>query len=184
MSSRRAPDAGSSKPGRLEKAGELVRQRALTGTEASTIGFVLVGYIGAFALLGYGLDSYFKTSWIVAVGVLLGAIVGFREMFRMAQKLGGESIEDDAEKAREQLARGAQVKATSEPKNNAAPKVASTGGEIMQGEAMQGKTMPNDESPKPRYFSIPPPPTASFEKLDDTKSGTQNPRENSDDSLP
>lgn len=160
MSTRRAPDSDSSSESRLEKAGAFVRQRALTGTEASTIGFVLVGYIGAFSLLGYWLDSLFKTSWIVAVGVLLGAIIGFREMFRMAQKLGRQSIESDAEKSREKLARGAQGEIKSEPESSALQ------------EAAQVENAPLEKNfEKRRIFSVPAPPTASFEKPKNERQG-------------
>lgn len=151
MSSRRAPDSDPSQESRFEKAGAFVRRRALTGTEASTIGFVLVGYIGAFSFLGYWLDSLFKTSWMVAVGVLLGAIIGFREMFRMAQKLGRKSIADDTEKSREQLARGAPSEIHSAPEKPATP---------------IENAPPEKNFEKRRIFSVPAPPTASFEKSD------------------
>ena len=48
----------------MEKIGARVRQRALTGTEASTIGFLLVGYIGAFAFVGYAAVGNLREYWI------------------------------------------------------------------------------------------------------------------------
>lgn len=129
----------------MEKIGVRVRQRALSGTEASTIGFVLVAYIGAFAGLGYWLDTLFKTSWIVAVGVLLGAAVGFREMFRMSQRLTRESVAADEEKVRGDLNRAR----TSYP-----PKGSGETAEASDEERVQ----------RSRIFSVPPPPEASFEK--------------------
>jgi F0F1-type ATP synthase assembly protein I len=141
MSARHGDSTGAP-ASRLEQAGARVRQRALSGTEASTIGFVLVAYIGAGAGIGYLLDSLFKTSWIVALGVLGGAAIGFREMFRMAQKLTRQSIDADRENGREKLSQTA-----------------------MKTEPVE-ETMPvEEEEPKPpRAFSIPPPPAASFEK--------------------
>jgi len=154
MSTRRAPESDSSSDSRMEKIGARVRQRALTGTEASTVGFVLVGYIGAFSFLGYWLDTHFKTSWIVAVGVLLGAVIGFREMFRMAQKLGRESVVSDAENARKNIARSVMPEAeskTAREVNNPA---------LEEQEAIERK----------RIFQVPAPPVASFDKSNVEKS--------------
>jgi F0F1-type ATP synthase assembly protein I len=127
---------------RLESIGARVRQRALTGGEASAVGFTLVAYIFAGAGLGYLLDTYLETSYCIAIGTLLGAAIGFREMFRMTKKLtqaGAQSEDDSAFKPiskREysQPEASAQVEAPIEP-----------------------------ESHKPRFFAVPPPPHASFD---------------------
>jgi F0F1-type ATP synthase assembly protein I len=130
--------------GAMEKLGTRVRQRALSGTEASTIGIVLVAYIGVFAGLGYWLDTLFKTSWIVAVGVLLGAAIGFREMFRMALKLTRESIVMDGETERAKLSQAYESKVASAPEMST-PEV-------------------EEAHERPRIFAVPPPPSASFDK--------------------
>lgn len=148
MNTRPTPESDSSSDSRMEKIGARVRQRSLTGLEASSIGFVLVGYIGAFSLAGYWLDTYFKTSWIVAVGVLLGAGLGFREMFRMAQKLGQQSVVEDAQISRQVLARG--VDHGNKPANHDS--------------IAAGEEEPVTE--RRRIFQVPTPPTASFDKSD------------------
>ena len=131
--------------GAMEKLGSRVRQRTMTGTEASTIGFILVAYIGVFAGLGYWLDTYFKTSWIVAVGVLGGAALGFREMFRMAQKLTRDSISDDAKNERGKWKKAREV---------ATPKVSTHVTEEVE------KEIPA----RSRIFNVPAPPASSFDK--------------------
>lgn len=50
---------------------------------ASSIGFVLVGYIVAGAGAGWWLDSRLKTSYWLPILFLVGVAGGFREMFRM-----------------------------------------------------------------------------------------------------
>jgi F0F1-type ATP synthase assembly protein I len=145
MNARRKDDNSA-----MEKIGARVRQRALSGTEASTIGFVLVAYIGAFAGLGYWLDTLFKTSWIVAVGVLLGAIIGFREMFRIANKVARESIAEDAEKSKVHFSQARES--------------AKSSGLSTQPKLEVSKPQPEEERSRPRIFSVPPPPSASFEK--------------------
>ena len=162
MSTRRAPKSDSSSESRMEKIGSRVRQRALTGTEASTVGFVLVGYIGAFAAFGYWLDTHFKTSWIVAVGVLLGAVIGFREMFRMAQKLGRKSVMTDAETSRQNMARATM------------PEVES---KILSSESTSAVEV---ETERKRIFQVPAPPAASFDKSNVNPSS---PSENETDAI-
>jgi F0F1-type ATP synthase assembly protein I len=139
MNTRRRDDSGA-----LEKLGARVRQRTMTGTEASTIGFILVAYIGVFSGLGYWLDTHFKTSWIVAVGVLLGAAVGFREMLRMAQKLTGRSISEDAQSQRSKMAQAREAIIVEAPDASAASAPAA--------------------AVRSRIFAVPPPPAASFDK--------------------
>ncbi len=143
MNARRDDDAGA-----MEKLGARVRQRAMTGAEASTVGFILVAYIGVFAGLGYWLDTLFKTSWIVAVGVLGGAAIGFREMFRIAQKLTRESIATDESAERAKLSQARETDAETSIKT-----------------APAASTPETQESPgRSRIFSVPPPPSASFDK--------------------
>ena len=152
MNTRPTPESDSSSDSRMEKIGARVRQRSLTGLEASSIGFVLVGYVGAFSLVGYWLDTFFKTSWIVALGVLLGAVIGFREMFRMAQKLGHQSIVEDEQISRQGLARSVDLGNKPVSRDNVAMA---------------------DEEPvieRRRIFQVPTPPVASFDKSDTKRS--------------
>lgn len=145
MSTRRQDNTSA-----MENLGARVRQRALSGTEASTVGFVLVGYIGAGAGLGYLLDSYFKTSWMIAVGVLLGAVVGFREMYRMTQRLTRQSITSDAETERAKISASQQintpfVERTVEP------------------------TQIKETSGRKRIFTVPPPPFETAGSMAETQ---------------
>jgi len=58
--------------------------------EASTVGiqFVLSIVVGFF--MGYGLDKLFGTSYLKFVFLAMGIFAGFRELFRVAKKQGGE----------------------------------------------------------------------------------------------
>lgn len=71
------------------------RNRAISssgssGWEATTIGFTLVGCIGACAGLGYWLDSHFKTSYWTPILFFVGVIAGFREMFAVVGRINKE----------------------------------------------------------------------------------------------
>jgi F0F1-type ATP synthase assembly protein I len=135
---------------RLEKAGARVRQRALSGTEASTVGFVLVAYISAGAGTGYLLDTFFKTSWIVALGLFTGALIGFLEMFRMAQKITRQSIREDHEMVAKKLVPPyVAVTTDDDQKRISVTEVGSPSVELV--------------SKAPRRFLVPPPPAASYE---------------------
>ena len=137
MNMRREPEKN-----RMESIGARVRQRALTGGEASAVGFTLVAYVFAGAGLGYLLDTYLETSYCIAIGTLLGSAVGFREMFRMTKKLtrvGAPTEEDSA---------FAPLPKQQYSQHDAAPEIAALG---------------EPESHKPRFFAVPPPPQASFE---------------------
>lgn len=126
--------------GAMEKLGARVRQRAMSGTEASTVGFVLVLYIFAGAGLGYLADGFFETNWIVAAGVLGGAALGFREMFRLIKKVTRVEVE-------ETTARQAQERST--PEKYSPPRA-------------ETAEPPETTHAKPRYFDVPPPPQSEF----------------------
>ncbi len=136
MNTRREPEKN-----RMESIGARVRQRALSGGEASAVGFTLVAFIFAGAGLGYLLDTYLETSYCIAIGTLGGAAIGFREMFRLTKKLTrANALEEDGAFA-------------------PLPKQ-----EYSQSEAVAQTGMPVEpESHKPRFFAVPPPPQASFE---------------------
>ncbi len=73
----------------------LARTRAMSsggssGWEATTIGFTLVGCIIACSLLGYWLDSHFKTSYWLPILFLVGVVAGFREMFVVLGRISRE----------------------------------------------------------------------------------------------
>jgi F0F1-type ATP synthase assembly protein I len=68
-----------------------------TGWEATSIGFTLVGCIGACSGLGYWLDSYFKTGFWLPILFLVGVVAGFREMFLVLGR-----INKDQEKKRKE----------------------------------------------------------------------------------
>ncbi len=50
----------------------------------SEIGFIIPAGILAGLLLGKLLDYWLHTKWVYLVGLLLGAVLGFTQMIRMA----------------------------------------------------------------------------------------------------
>lgn len=54
---------------------------------ASSIGIEFSAAVFLFAFLGYWADNYFKTApWLMALGVIIGAIAGFWNVFRIVLK--------------------------------------------------------------------------------------------------
>lgn len=159
MSTRREPQKPQQKTG-LENVGARVRQRAMSGTEASTVGFVLVLYVLAGAGLGYLADKFLETNWIVGAGVLLGSALGFREMFRMIKKISriDESVGETPI--------GTEVRQSASVPQFASPKIASP--QISQAETSEVPAPLENDEPESstRGFTIPPPPTASFDNPD------------------
>lgn len=129
---------------RLERIGATVRQRALSGGEASIVGFTLVIYIFLGAGLGYWLDKNLETSYWIAIGTLAGAGVGFREMFRLINKISADEKRENAKRAREE-----NMRAESSRKSL---------------EIAKRKEEPSEEKLQPRIFRVPPPPQASFDQ--------------------
>lgn len=68
-------------------------QMGVTGTEASTIGFVLVGCIGVGFFAGNWLDGRMGTSFWMPLGVLLGIVAGFREMLVTVKRLSARQAQ-------------------------------------------------------------------------------------------
>ena len=155
MSTRREPQKPQTKTG-LEKVGARVRQRAMSGTEASTVGFVLVLYVFAGAGVGYLADKFLETNWIVAAGVLLGSALGFREMFRMIKKIGR------IDAAVSETPEPSQVTRSASPP----PEYSSTHSAADNAETPDAETETETTSVKPRFFEVPAPPTASFDNPD------------------
>ncbi len=59
------------------------------GYQASAIGMSLVIAIFIGAFLGYVLDNYFGTNYVFKiVGLILGIIAGFRNVYLTGKKLG------------------------------------------------------------------------------------------------
>jgi len=59
------------------------------GYQASAIGMSLVIAIFIGAFLGYVLDNYFGTNYVFKiVGLILGIIAGFRNVYYTGKKLG------------------------------------------------------------------------------------------------
>lgn len=142
MSTRREPEQD-----RLEKIGARVRQRALSGGEASAVGFTLVVFIFAGAGLGYLLDKNLETSYWIAIGTLFGAVVGFRQMFALTKKLTRESALDDTEEK--------PFKQETSPSESVRPAA-----------DVPGEKVSEEKPASQRIFSgkIPPPPVASFDR--------------------
>lgn len=98
------------------------------GSSAMVVGFALVGPVIGGFLIGWWLDEKLGTGYWTIIIGLLGVFGGFREMFVLLKRLQPGPMERTPPPGRE--------KTTVKP----APRV-----EV-------------DESPKPRLFSVPPPP--------------------------
>ena len=62
---------------------------------AARIGVELAVTIMVGALLGYGLDRWLSTRpWLMLVGMLLGTIAGFRNLYRVLSRQGEDSKKD------------------------------------------------------------------------------------------
>ena len=68
--------------------GSLVQAETMVQLALAVPGGCLVGW-----LIGVGLDKHFHTEWIQIVGIVVGAIAGFLQIFRTASgylKRGGK----------------------------------------------------------------------------------------------
>ncbi len=68
--------------------GSLVQAERMVQLALAVPGGCLVGW-----LIGVGLDKHFHTEWIQIVGIVVGAIAGFLQIFRTASgylKRGGD----------------------------------------------------------------------------------------------
>ncbi len=140
-----SPDHQSSNT-KLERIGATVRRRALSGSEASTVGFTLVIYIFAGAGLGYLLDKNLETTYWIAIGMLFGTVVGFREMFRLTNKLTkANALDNDGDSAFVTSAASAAPAKYSVPATSAQ------------------ETESEFATERTRIFSVPSPPSASFD---------------------
>jgi len=126
------------------------RQQGLRGLEASVIGLVLVGCIAVGSGLGYWLDQRLGTSYWLPILFLVGVAAGFREMFRTISKMNQvrqSEMETSKQETGERSIFGQT--ALSSPAVNAAK---------TKQEADEAK----EDRPRPRLFSVPPPPQSSF----------------------
>jgi len=149
MSTRRE-EPKQSPENRMERIGATVRRRALSGSEASSVGFTLVVYIFAGAGLGYLLDKNLETSYWIAIGMLFGTVVGFREMFRLTNKLTKSSALEDDEPFPQPRA------SSSQPSSHISNAMETSVAPVIEPGV--------EEHAKPRLFSIPAPPQASFDR--------------------
>jgi ATP synthase protein I len=72
--------AGTPKGGR-GTLGDLVKAESMIQVALALPAGCLIG-----ALVGTALDKHFHTGWIVAVGIVLGAVAGFIQIFRTASQ--------------------------------------------------------------------------------------------------
>ncbi|MGA9040966.1 MAG: AtpZ/AtpI family protein [Terriglobales bacterium] len=56
----------------------------------SEIGFIIPAAVVLGLLIGKALDHWLHTKWLFIVGLMLGAVVGFIEMIRMAVAASGD----------------------------------------------------------------------------------------------
>jgi len=59
------------------------RGSAVAYAAGLTIFFAVLSFMG----IGWALDRYFETSWIMVAGIILGAVVGFYEFIRIISRL-------------------------------------------------------------------------------------------------
>ncbi len=81
-------DDGAKKKGGGGIFGSLVQAETMVQLALAVPGGCLVGW-----LIGVGLDKHFHTEWIQIVGIIVGAIGGFLQIFRTASgylKRGGK----------------------------------------------------------------------------------------------
>ncbi|HEY5381499.1 MAG TPA: AtpZ/AtpI family protein [Acidobacteriaceae bacterium] len=67
--------------------GDLVKAESMIQLALAVPGGCLIGW-----LIGVGLDKHFHTEWIQIVGIVVGAVAGFLQIFRTASgylKRGG-----------------------------------------------------------------------------------------------
>lgn len=87
----------SGRPGFLGRT-KAMSSGGSSGWEATTIGFTLVGCIGATSALGYWLDGHFKTSYWLPILFLVGVVAGFREMFVVLGRISKAEAQRKLEK--------------------------------------------------------------------------------------
>jgi len=74
-----------------EDKGKLIRQIA----SYSTLGLEMGLSVAVGAILGYYLDKWLHTDpWLLIVFLILGAIAGFRSLYRALKRLERENKED------------------------------------------------------------------------------------------
>ncbi len=81
-------DDGEKKKGGSGIFGSLVQAETMVQLALAVPGGCLVGW-----LIGVGLDKHFHTEWIQIVGIIVGAVGGFLQIFRTASgylKRGGK----------------------------------------------------------------------------------------------
>ncbi len=130
----------SGRPGFLGRT-KAMSSGGSSGWEATTIGFTLVGCIGATSALGYWLDGHFKTNYWLPILFLVGVVAGFREMFVVLGRISKAE-------AQRKLEKQAQVRLAPNP-------------------TIVEETIDQPQA-RERIFKIPPPPVAG-EKLVETE---------------
>lgn len=117
--------------------------------EAYTLGFQLAVPIVIGAALGQWLDTRYHTSFWMPILALIGIVVGFSELFRSVAKINRRNAEEKA-------AADASTAATRDLFSRSGTADETRASEVASDEV-------EEERVKPRYFAVPPPPTASFE---------------------
>lgn len=74
-------DDGAGRTGGKGALGELVKAESMIQLAIALPAGCVIGW-----LLGSWADSHFHTEWMGVVGILLGAVAGFVQIFRMAAK--------------------------------------------------------------------------------------------------
>jgi ATP synthase protein I len=83
----RAPKSGSDPASFLQKATGAFQENVTEAAPVAAAGYTLIGAIIFLGLIGYFVDRWLHTSpWLLIVGLLLGVIVGFYELAKVAFK--------------------------------------------------------------------------------------------------
>jgi len=126
------------------------RVERFKGAEAASIGIVLGGCIAAGFFGGLWLDHRLGTNYWMPIGFGFGVVAGFRELFHTIRRLNDKSQREREERKNSRTA-NADVES------------------VQSGEFRKTKGAPlapetEEEPVEARLFSVPAPPTASFEK--------------------
>ncbi|MBV9470827.1 MAG: AtpZ/AtpI family protein [Abitibacteriaceae bacterium] len=140
------PEKSDTRPPKTTYASLRIQRLVGLGSEASVVGFVWVGSILGGAGIGYLLDSHFHTSFWTPVLLLVGAVLGFREMLVTVSSLNQKSRKPDAANIKN-INRTESAARSARPNNQAAVPITSS---------------PAVQPEKPRIFQVPPPPEPSF----------------------
>lgn len=127
--------------------------------EASLIGLVMAGCVALGYFIGHWLDGRFDTTYWTPIMVVVGAIAGMQEMVRTVSRIVKSFPQNPSNDFRDNPKDSYQEKESGRAVKN-------------DRESANGSAVP--ERRKPRFFRVPPPPTAEKTEMDDTDHAEEN----------